>query len=178
MVGYSDFSEEIIIRAASVPSRPTNVVTTLVSTGILITWTEPYNGGSAITAYQVVVMQSDYFTYTESVADCDGTGPSVVGSQSCIFSFDTLTEYPFSLAWGSSIYAKIKAINVVGESSYSLPGNGAAIYTVPDPPQSLANNLGSSTLTAIGLTWYEGISNGGASVLDYRLYIAEEGGDY
>jgi hypothetical protein len=46
---------------------------------------------------------------------------------------------PFNLVWGSSVFAKIIAGNVVGSSEASPIGNGAVILTVPDAPTNLAN---------------------------------------
>jgi hypothetical protein len=50
----------------------------------------------------------------------------------------TLRTAPFSLPWGSSIYAKIIATNVYGDSLISQAGNGGVIMTYPDAPISLA----------------------------------------
>lgn len=52
---------------------------------------------------------------------------------------------PFSIDWGKSIFARIIAINVYGNSLVSAGGNGAIILTVPDAPTNLANNLGITT---------------------------------
>ena len=46
----------------------------------------------------------------------------------------SLKASPYLLEWGASVYAKVKAINVVGESEYSIEGNGAVILTVPTAP--------------------------------------------
>jgi hypothetical protein len=46
---------------------------------------------------------------------------------------------PFNLVWGSSVYAKVIAGNVVGSSQASSIGNGAVILTVPDSPINLEN---------------------------------------
>lgn len=142
-----------------------------------MSWTAPYNGGSQITSYTVVLMTSNGFTYSETV-DCDGTDPTVVSTQTCSISVYTFRGNPFNLQWGSSIYAKVSATNIVGTGALSMPGNGALIYTKPDPPQALANNLGTSTMTSIGLTWYQGISDGGSPVLDYRIFMKESAGEY
>jgi hypothetical protein len=40
----------------------------------------------------------------------------------------------FTLEWGASIYAKVLAYNVYGDSLISLEGNGAVIVTIPDAP--------------------------------------------
>ncbi len=52
----------------------------------------------------------------------------------------TLTAAPFSLPWGSSIIAKVIAVNNYGPSTASPVGNGAVILTIPDNPLNLAND--------------------------------------
>ena len=53
----------------------------------------------------------------------------------------TLKAAPFSLDWGKSIYAKVKAQNIVGQSDFSLEGNGAIILTTPNAPVTLVKNV-------------------------------------
>lgn len=76
---------------------------------------------------------------------------------------------PYSLNWGDSIYAKVKATSVVGDSGNSPAGNGAVILTNPDPPVTLANNVASTSSTKIAMTWSAGASDGGTPVIDYRI---------
>ena len=60
---------------------------------------------------------------------------------------------PFSLTWGSSVYAKVSATNIRGNSLQSLAGNGAILITVPDAPLLLSIDSALTTATKIGLTW-------------------------
>lgn len=60
---------------------------------------------------------------------------------------------PYSHPWGATIWAKVKAINIVGESEFSEEGNGAIIKTLPDPPINLADNPGVTSKIQVGLTW-------------------------
>ena len=56
LVGLGADSTELSVRAAakpSVPAAPATSVNTNVS--VTITWSAPYNGGSAITAYTVAI---------------------------------------------------------------------------------------------------------------------------
>ena len=71
---------------------------------------------------------------------------------------------------GDHIYAKITAINIYGSSLDSVPGDGAAVVFLPEAPINLANNAAITSATQIGLTWFEGISDGGKPVLDYRIW--------
>lgn len=61
-------------------------------------------------------------------------------STACTVPTTQLKNAPFNLPWGSSIYAKVTAVNVYGNSLESVEGNGAKILTVPDAPVNLANN--------------------------------------
>lgn len=76
---------------------------------------------------------------------------------------------PYSLNWGDSIYAKVKATNIVGDSQESVEGNGAVILTKPDAPVTLANDGATTSATTIAMTWSEGAANGGTPVIDYRI---------
>lgn len=88
----------------------------------------------------------------------------------CTIEVPTLRAAPFAITWGGSIYAKITATNYLGDSVTSLVGNGAIILTFPDEPINLINNLEVTWGTTIGLTWDEGVENGGIPVLDYTVY--------
>lgn len=75
---------------------------------------------------------------------------------------------PYVIDWGSGIYAKISAINVVGNSDFSDEGNGAVILTIPDPPSDLSNNDAITSSSQIGLSW-SAASDGGTPILDYTV---------
>lgn len=64
-VGYSLDSEELLIMAASVPDIPTDVVTVHESGYIVTSWTAPYNGGSPITGYHVLIQQGDLVLFSD-----------------------------------------------------------------------------------------------------------------
>jgi len=81
-----------------------------------------------------------------------------------------LRAAPFSLTWGSHVYAQIQAINVVGVTPRSQAGNGAIIVSVPSAPTGLSNVPQNTTGSQIGLTWSAPIENGGSAILDYKVY--------
>jgi len=66
-------------------------------------------------------------------------------AKACTIPISVLKATPFSIDWGRSIFARITATNVYGNSVVSPAGNGAIILTVPDAPTNLANNLGITT---------------------------------
>jgi len=85
---------------------------------------------------------------------------------------------PYYLIWGSSIYAKVIAKNIIGNSVESLAGNGAIILTYPDVPINLANVPSVTKSSQIGILWNEGTQNGGSSVIDYTITFGESIGSY
>jgi hypothetical protein len=73
---------------------------------------------------------------------------------------------------------KVLATNSKGSSTLSNVGNGAIIVTYPDPPISLTENTSVKTPTTLGIRWSQATENGGATVQDYRVTIAPDGGAY
>ena len=71
---------------------------------------------------------------------CTPTSASVISLMSCSIPVSVLRSSPYSLTWGSSVYAMITATNVKGNSAQSSAGNGAIILTVPDAPLNLVDN--------------------------------------
>jgi hypothetical protein len=90
-------------------------------------------------------------------------------SLTCQMPVLSLISSPYSIEWGSDIYAKVIALNVYGASIASDAGNGAKIITNPDAPLNLAEDYSLRTATSLGLTWGEGLENGGSVVLDYEI---------
>jgi hypothetical protein len=82
----------------------------------------------------------------------------------------TLLNEPFEIAWGSSIYARVKAYNVIGNSEFSEPGNDAVILSVPSAPTSLVNVPENTSGFQIGLSWFPPVTTGGVEILDYRIF--------
>ena len=53
--GYSEFSDVVEILAAQIPDKPDAPVTTFDRTTVVISWTAPFEQGSAITGYRVYI---------------------------------------------------------------------------------------------------------------------------
>ena len=98
----------------------------------------------------------------------------MITNRQCVVSLTTLQAVPYSLVFDDDVQVKIVSINLYGESDQSLAGSGAKIQVVPDAPISLANNPLVTDATKIGLTWSQGVSNGGTVVLDYKLLYTLE----
>ena len=86
----------------------------------------------------------------------------MIAQTACNITVQTLMAAPYNLAIGASVFAKIVAYNSIGDSFESAVGNGAliALSGVPDAP-ILTQNIASTTKTQIGVTWTDGVYNGG-----------------
>jgi len=89
-------------------------------------------------------------TFTAESTNCDMTSSTLTTSTVPV---TTLIAAPYSLAWGASVYAKVIATNIYGDSVESVEGNGAVITTNPDAPINLAEVQASKTKSTIGLSW-------------------------
>lgn len=116
-------------------------------------------------------MKSDG-TYSLELNNCDGTQSTILAAAACTVQVSTLITSPFSLSWGSSIFAKVMAINVYGNSATSQSGNGAVIITYADAPLSLTETVAARQATKITFTWTAGLLSGGSSVIDYQVFQA------
>lgn len=109
---------------------------------------------------------------------CDGTLAVVRDALTCTIQVSTLRAAPFSLEWGTSVFAKIIAFNNYGDSLQSEAGNGAVIITYPDSPLQLEEVVELRTPSTITFKWLEGFANGGTPVIDYRVNYDEAQGVY
>jgi hypothetical protein len=103
---------------------------------------------------------------------------SVLTTVTCSIPVATLRAAPYTLEWGESVYAKLFATNVYGDSLESDSGNGAIITTTPDAPINLTENYFLRTKSTLGLTWDNAAFTGGASIIDFRISIAVSGGSF
>lgn len=78
---------------------------------------------------------------------------------------------------GSKINVKVSAINDYGESPYSEVGGGAVIQLVPNSPINLVNILEITLDDRIGVSWEDGVSNGGSTIIDYQIWFDDASGD-
>lgn len=130
------------------------------------------DNGSPIKAYKIFIQESDGVSYSMDSTNCDGSHPTILAQKYCIVSFTQLTLAPFELQPGASIFAKVVAVNDIGDSQTSLEGNGAVFVWsyVPDAPIQLSRDPITTTTTQVGLLWNAGASNGGQPILDYRIW--------
>lgn len=68
------------------------------------------------------------------------------------------------------------ATNLYGDSPFSPSGSGAIMMTTPDAPINLINDLTVTTRSVIKIMWSSGYSNGGSSIIDYRVSFDQSTG--
>lgn len=125
-----------------------------------IDWQQPAENGQSILGYKVLLKQADGL-FSESPL-CVGTLYDVIVQTKCQVTVQSLQAAPYSLVQGASILAKVIAFNSIGNSVESPVGNGALLKLslVPDSPILLLDSA-STTKTQIGVTWTDGVYNGG-----------------
>jgi hypothetical protein len=122
---------------------------------VLIQWQSPSGDpyveyGTHITGYSIMIQSGvDSSQFFEDLINCDGSSVTVQSSTSCYVPISVLLGSPYMLSLGSSVTAKIAAVNVIGTSEYSPIGNGAVILMsyAPDAPLNLARNELTTTKT-------------------------------
>lgn len=93
----------------------------------MVSWIQPDDGGTSISAYTILVAQSDNSTFTEDKVNCDGRNTTIIAYRQCVIPNSVLNQAPYNLIWGAKVYAKIIVSNVIGSSPASETGNGATI---------------------------------------------------
>ena len=169
-VGFSPFSNEVSILAAQPPSTPEAPTTVSSADQIVVAWKQPYNGGVAITQYSVTFRQVDGVSFAPLEAYCDGSDADTIAQRVCYIPFTEFRNAPFELPWGASIYARVQATNIMGDSPVSASGNGGVITRISDPPANLQSDDGISNAVVIGMNWDAPAEDGGLEILDYRLW--------
>lgn len=176
-VGYSLFSEEFAVIAATVPSQPAQPTTSLTDNLLTVKWTQPAENGQVITSYMVYIKQAN--TAFSLLPGCDGSSYDVLVTQQCSTSVASLMASPFLLQPGASIIAKVSAQNSIGTSVESADGNGAflRLSAVPDAP-ILTHQSEATTKTQIGLVWQDAAFDGGQPVQEYRVWTDQSTGTW
>jgi hypothetical protein len=99
----------------------------------------PYDGSSPITGYKVFIRHFDEASFSEEYENCSYDDITLLSNRLCTIPISHLIANPYNLGWGQGVYAKVSALNIVGESDRSAEGNGAMILTSPDKPINLSN---------------------------------------
>ena len=155
-VGRGAYTNAISRVPAAIPGTPTGLTATggSASGRLVLGWTAPSTGGSAITSYTV--------EYTAS----GGSAQTVsTGSSSNSYNLD-------GLANGTAYSVRVRAVNAIGVGSYSSAASGTP-GAVPGAPTSLAGTIGD---TFVELSWTAPADNGGFAVANYTVEYTPAGG--
>lgn len=118
--------------------------------------------------------------FSTLLASCDGSNPVIRDALTCTVPSVSFTQAPFSLPWGSLVYATVTAVNNIGSSLTSLEGSGAKILKIPLAPVGLQDRPAITSATQIGLSWtaVPDADSGGSPVIDYSIFMAIGTGSY
>ncbi len=144
-----------LINNVGTPAAPGNLVAKAGNGNVVLTWSIPYNGGSAITGYKV---------YRSTVS----------GAETLLVTLGSVTSYTNSgLTNGVTYFYKVAAVNAKGTGAMSaevraVPSTVPTTGTVPGMVTGLtATATGASGV--ITLTW-TAPSNGGSAITGYKIY--------
>jgi subtilase family serine protease len=141
------------VKAATVPTAPTNLAASGANTTVNLSWSAPSNnGGSSVTGYNVYEGTN---AGGESTTPVNGT--ALIGATS--YTVTGLTN-------GTNYYYEVSAVNGAVESAKSAEAS-ATPATTPGTPQSLTAQP--ATSRGVTLTWAPPTSNGGAAITGYTL---------
>lgn len=126
---------------AWVPFKPDPPTTNVIGNRLQIIWTAPFDNGSQLTKYMILIKQADG-GFSQYLTSCDGASETTFTTTACSLPLSALTSAPYSLIQGQIVRAKIIASNFYGDSAESLEGDGgdnARIVLVPAAPFDLTN---------------------------------------
>lgn len=132
-VGWGPYSTTVsFTTGATTPGVPTALaIGSIGQTSANATYTAPATGGSAITRYDLqIALDSGFTTGLQTFADSDGS-PTALSS----------------LVPGTPYWARVRAVNGVGEGSYS---SAVAFTTLAGTPTIVAPTAGSTQTNGIG----------------------------
>ena len=143
--GFGGTSAAVQATALTVPGAPAVGTPSTSGETTTVTWTEPNNGGSAISSY----------TITQSAT---GT----------VISNLTTTTYTFT----GTTYTNTSDYSVTATNSVGVSASGEATSTTPSAPRSLQAVVTSGNLVA---TWQSPLSTGGAPITGYAATLSRGG---
>ena len=73
-----------------------------------MTWTQPYDHKTAITAYVVKFQGADLNYYLELI-DCDASETVIFNARTCTVPTARLMAAPFNIPWGTDVTVDVRA---------------------------------------------------------------------
>jgi len=152
-------------------------VTSNTGTSVRVEWTEPYNGGSAITALVIEIRAADGASYSGVPLYCNGESDATVRARGyCVIPMSAVRAAPHSLQPGDLVVARLRASNAVGSSPFSEDGvnpgqSYADVRTAPHTPPSPPVRGPATSLDRIEavVQALAGAATGGSPILSYHV---------
>lgn len=95
------------------------------------------------------------------------SGVNYVTGTTCTVAVTVLEGVDYNMVDGTSVFARVIARNILGDSIASDIQNGAVIPKPPDAP--LSATCAVRTIDSIQVSWSNGASDGGAPVTGYTV---------
>ncbi len=149
-------SNELSAALMEPPAAPT-LLGAPADGAVALSWTEPADGGGAITGYNVY--------------RAVGAGPE----EALASTGATETLYvDFAVTNGTEYTYRVAAVNGAGEgalsNAVSVTPTSPNVITAPDPPQSLLATRAPKNVATIILTWSAPVADGGSPIATYFIY--------
>ena len=171
--GDSPNSTPLSIIAATNPSAPGTVVTSLVSDKVRISWSASSGNGAYLTKYSIYIkLGKGSSSYLEEQTYCNGVTLSALAAPYCDVPMSYLTAAsPYGYIQGEIIVSKIVAYNVIGTSAESIPNvSGIAGQVVPWTPSYTPQKVyATKTSISISMPTITGDLTGGSAITSYNL---------
>jgi hypothetical protein len=150
------------VAVATVPATPTVTPTVTAAPGntATVTWTNPTDGGSALTSVDIQYSSNGGSTWTTYGGAVSLTGTTVVTG----------------LTTGQTYIFKVRGVNFFGAGAWSAASSGvvALAATAPAAVTTLTSTPGASAGT-MDLSWTAPSANGSA-ITDYLIEYSSDGG--
>jgi hypothetical protein len=101
-VGFSA-PTEITILVAQVPDQLDAPVSVYDDPNVVISWVAPFDGGSDIISYSILIREADGVTFTPELQNCDGSDATIMIETECTILTSVLRGAPHFLIWGDSV---------------------------------------------------------------------------
>jgi len=141
-----------ISNVSSSPSQVTGLSATAGNAQVVLSWSAPFDNGSAITSYKV---------YRGTASN----GETLLAAGGCSSLGNVLTCTDAGLAGGTAYYYKVSAVNSIGEGSQSSEAS-ATPAAVPSQVTGLSATAGNAQ---VALSWTAPANNGSA-ITSYKVY--------
>ncbi|CDW74138.1 pa14 multi-domain protein [Stylonychia lemnae] len=172
--GWGSFSDQITLKASTVPAQVATVTTSVDSLtgGLKISWTAPFANGEAIDSYVIEIAGSTAQTlpWKRDLVNCPGVDPNILY---CIIPMLNLQTGDFSYHINDIVYVKVTAHNSMGDSPVSTSQSGNA--RVRGLPKKMTDPFRGSSTTdyQIQAQWNPLTADediGYSPILSYNLY--------